>query len=93
MVEIFSLNRGVRVCCRNETRTSFRRKGFFSSFGLFCLLLGSAVLIVAGDVSRDESNEDLGAEDSKPQVGIDRIEVFLFDERKYSDACYGRNSN
>ncbi len=70
MVEILTQNLGARGCCKNKLRGSImKRNCFFSSFGLNCLLLASAVLIVAGDVPNDESNEDLGADDSKPQVG------------------------
>mmetsp|Transcript_58551 Transcript_58551/g.122365 ORF Transcript_58551/g.122365 Transcript_58551/m.122365 type:complete len:188 (-) Transcript_58551:41-604(-) len=68
MVEILTENRGIRGCCRNKLRISMlSRNRLSSSFGLFCLLLASAVLIVAGDISRDESNEELNADDSKPQ--------------------------
>jgi hypothetical protein len=59
------------------------RNGFFSSYGLFCLLLASAVLIVAGDDSRDESNEDLNADDSKPQVVTKCMKNMCFVKSKY----------
>ncbi len=79
MVEIFTENLGIRGYCRNKLRISMlRRNGSFSSFGLISLLLASAVLIVAGDISRDESNEELNADDSKPQVGTKYVKTFFW---------------
>jgi hypothetical protein len=93
MVEILTQNLGVRVCCSNKLSVLvLRRNSCFSSFGLFCLLLASTVFIVAGDVSRDELNDELGADDSKPQVRAECTikSPIIFSESKLRVCALGK---